>query len=90
MKIRLKRFNTLIDTDEHSQEVQYFYSIEDSTGLLEINLNIPEESDPVEYFVIHIKDLYKGYTNYNVYHGKWKYTILNDDNSFQYNKIKMY
>lgn len=90
MKIRLKRFNTLIDTDEHSQEVQYFYSIEDSTGLLEINLNIPEESDPVEYFVIHIKDLYKGYPNYNIYHGKWKYSILSNNNSFQYNKIKMY
>ena len=90
MKIKLRRFDTLIDTEEHNQEVNYFYSIGDSTGLLKIELTIPEESDPVEYFVIHIKDLYRGYTNYNVYHGKYKYSVLNGRNAFQYNKIKMY
>lgn len=90
MKIKLRKFDTLIDTEEHNQEVRYLYSIGDSTGLLEIHLTIPEESGPVEYFVIHIKDLYKGYTNYNIYHSKWKYTILNDNNAFQLNKIQMY
>lgn len=90
MKIKLRKFDTLIDTEEHNQEVRYLYSIGDSTGLLEINLTIPEESDPVEYFVMHIKDLYRGYNKYNIYHGKWKHCIVINRNNFQYNKIQMY
>ena len=90
MKIKLRSFSTLIYTEEHIQEVEYLYSIDDSSGLLKIDLTIPEEADPVEQFAIHIKDLYRGYNIYNIYHGKWKYNIFSDNTAFQFNKIKMY
>ena len=77
MKIKLRSFDSVIYTEEHTQEVRYYYSIEDSTGLLEINLTIPEESDPAEEFVIHIKNLYKGYLQYEILHNKWKYKYSN-------------
>ena len=64
--------------------------IDDSLGLLKIDLTIPEEADPVEQFVIHIKDIYRGYNTYNIYHNKWKYSLFKDDSAFQLNKIKMY
>lgn len=92
-KIKLRKFDTLIDTEEHIQEVRYLYSIGSSTGLLEINLTIPEDADPVEYFVYRIKDLYKGYNQYDIIHGKWKYSLLKnwkDELNFQLHKIKMY
>ncbi len=90
MKIKLRSFSTVIYTEEHVQEVEYLYSIDDSSGLLKIDLTIPEEADPVEQFAIHIKYLYRGYNNYNIYHGKWKYSLFNDNNAFQLNKIRMY
>lgn len=90
MKVKLRSFDTVIYTEEHNQEVKYLYSIGDSTDLLEIYLTIPEEADPVEQFIIHLKDIYRGYNNYNVYHGRWKYSIFNDNTAFQFNKIKMY
>ena len=90
MKIKLRSFDSVIYTEEKTQEVRYLYSIDDSTGLLEVYLTIPEEADPVEQFAIHIKDLYRGYKDYNIYYGKWKYNILSDNIAFQFNKIKMY
>ena len=77
IKFTLKNFDIVIYTEEHIQEVRYRYTIEDSTGLLEIYLTIPEEADPVEYFVLHIKDLYKYNipVDYIVYHTKWKYIL---------------
>jgi hypothetical protein len=77
LKLKLRNFDSVIYTEEHTQEVRYRYSIEDSPGLLEIYLTIPEDVDPVEYFVLHTKDMYKYNVpiDYNVYHGKWKYTM---------------
>ena len=67
MKIKLRSFESKIYSDEKIQDVKYYYSIEDSIGMLEINLTLPEESDPVEWFVIHLKDLYKGFKEYICY-----------------------
>ena len=76
-KFKVRNFNTVIYDEEHIQEVNYIYSIDDSVGLLKITLTIPEEADPVEYFVLHTKDLYKYNipVDYIVYHGKWKYIL---------------
>ena len=77
LKIRLVRFNDKIDTDEHIQEISYKYSLEDSSGLLEINLTIPEEDDPVRAFIYSISNLYKYNVpiDYIVYHGRYKYIL---------------
>lgn len=90
MKVKLKNLSSVVYTEEHIQEVEYLYSIEDSLGLLKIVLTIPENSDPAEYFALHIKDLYKGYNHYTIYHSKYKYDILVDRNTFQLNKNKMW
>ena len=90
MKIKIKNFDTVIYTEEHIQEVRYLYSIDDSMGVLEINLTIPEESDPVESFIQHVKDIYRGFEHYVVYHSKYKYDLLVDRNSYQLNKVKMW
>ena len=92
LKIKLKTFTSRIDTEEHIQEVTYKYSIEDSIGLLEIELTIPEEADPVEYFVLHTKDMYKYNVpiDYNVYHGKWKYWLIHTDDGYEFQKIEMW
>ena len=92
LKIKLKNFTSRIDTEEHIQEVNYKYSIEDSIGLLEIELTIPEEADPVEYFVLHTKDLYKYNIpiDYVVYHGKYRYWLIHTDDGYEFQKIKMY
>ena len=76
-KFKVRNFNTVIYDEEHIQEVNYIYSIDDSVGLLKITLTIPEEADPVEYSVLHTKDLYKYNipVDYIVYHGKWKYIL---------------
>ena len=90
MKIKLRNFDSVIYTEEHTQDVKYTYSIDDSMGLLGIELTIPEEADPVEYFVLHTKDLYRGFEHYVIYHSKYKYDLLVDRNSYQLNKIKMW
>lgn len=93
VKIKLRNYDTVIYNEEHIQEVRYTYSIDDSTGLLEIYLTIPEDADPVEYFVLHVKDLYKGYNCYYVYHSKYKYSLLKNnkyDFNYQLHKIKMW
>ena len=74
-KFKVRNFNTVIYDEEHIQEVDYVYSIDDSVGLLKITLTIPEEADPMEEFVIHLKNIYRGILEYVVYHGKWKYTM---------------
>ena len=95
MEIKLRSFEAKINPDEKIQEVRYLYSIEDSLGLLEINLTIPEESDQVEQFIIHLKDLYKGFKEYIVYHNRWKYRLEYDKGNkfieeWYFSKIKMY
>ena len=92
IKFTLKNFDSVIYTEEHIQEVRYRYSIDDSMDLLEIFLTIPEEADQVEYFVLHIKDLYKYNVpvDYIVYHGKWKYILSLNVDEWQLRKIKMY
>lgn len=90
MKIKLRSFDTVIYTEEHIQEVEYLYSIDDSSGLLKIELTIPEEADPVESFIHHVKDIYRGFEHYVVYHSKYKYDLLVDRNSYQLNKVKMW
>lgn len=92
-KFKLVRFDTVIYTEEHTQEVRYVYSIDDSIGLLEINLTIPEEADPVEEFCIAIKNLYRGYYVYIIYHTKFKYMIhidKNDTSCYKLSRYKMY
>ena len=69
LKIRLVRFDDRIDTDEHIQEISYKYSLEDSSGLLEINLTIPEEDDPLRAFIYSISNLYKYKTAEDRYQG---------------------
>ena len=96
IKIKLKKFDTVIYTEEHTQEVKYVYSIDDSTGLLEMMLTIPENSDPVEQFVIHLKDLYRYNVPvvYTVYHNNYKYTLDVDKckycNEWYLSRIKMW
>lgn len=92
IKFTLKNFDSVIYTEEHIQEVRYRYTIEDSMGLLEIFLTIPDSVDPVEYFVLHTKDLYKYNVpvEYIVYHTKWKYSLYLAGDSWELHKIKMY
>lgn len=96
IKFTLKNFDSVIYTEEHIQEVRYRYTIEDSMGLLEIFLTIPDSADPVEYFVLHTKDLYKYNVpvDYIVYHGKWKYLLkyynCKSIKGYQLLKRKMY
>ena len=73
MKIKLRNFDTKINPDEKIQDVKYYYSIADSTGLLGIDLTIPDDADPVEQFILHIKNLYKDFSQYEILHNKWKY-----------------
>ena len=92
LKLKLRNFDSVIYTEEHTQEVRYRYSIEDSPGLLEIYLTIPEDVDPVEYFVLHTKDLYKYNVpiDYNVYHGRWKYWLIHTEDGYEFQKLKMW
>lgn len=90
MKIKLKDFVTKINPDDEIQDVYYRYSIDDSTGLLALELTIPLESDPVEWFVYHTKDLYKDIKEYIIYHNKWKYILEQADDEIYIQKIKMY
>lgn len=95
MEIKLRNFESNIDPEEKVQDVKYYYSIKDSIGMLEINLTLPEESDPVEWFVYHLKDLYKGFKEYIVYHNKWKYSLEYDKGNkfieeWYFSKNKMY
>ena len=92
LKIRLKNFTSRIDVDEHIQEVEYNYSIEDMLGMLKIELTIPEEVDPVEEFIHKIVDLNKnkfvGIVNYEILHNHYKYYYDAITNNLS--KIKMY
>ena len=96
LKIRLVRFDDKIDVDEHIQEISYKYSLEDSSGLLEINLTIPEEDDPLRAFIYSISNLYKYNVpiDYIVYHGKYKHILkyynCKSVKGYMYYKRKMY
>ena len=81
--IRLRNFTSRIG--EILKEVEYNYSIEDSSGLLKIELTMYNEIDEEEYFVEQMNKLYK-LDDFIVYHGKYKF-IYNKGNI---RKIKMY
>ena len=55
VKFKLRNYDTVVYDEEETQEVRYLYTIEDSGGFLEMNLTIPADADPVEYFCIKIK-----------------------------------
>ena len=76
VKFKLRNYDTVVYDEEDTQDVRYLYTIEDSGGFLGMNLTIPKDADPVEQFCIHIKDLYRGYINYVIYHGRYKYNVL--------------
>ena len=94
VKIKLRNYDTVLYSEEHTQEVKYIYSIDESLGLLEIYLTIPEQTDPVEFFVYHTKDLYKGFREYIVYYKNFKYRLDIDNCKFcdevYLSKIKMW
>lgn len=93
MRIKLRKYDTVVYTEEKTQEVRYIYSIDDSTGLLEIYLTLPEEADPVESFVIDMKNLYRGLKEYIIYYKNYKYRLdieKNSDLGFYLTKIQMY
>lgn len=92
LRIKLRSYE-VIDVFDNESYISFKFSIEDSTGLLELCLSVLENSDPVERFCIGIKDLYRDYLKYNIYSGKYKYSILKnnyDKLDYQLHKVKMY
>lgn len=92
IKIKLRSYEVLDVFDKESY-ISFKYSIEDSTGLLEMRLSIPDNADPVEKFSLGIKDLYRDYLSYHIYSGRYKYNVFkNNYNSpdYQLHKTKMY
>ena len=47
IRIKLRSYEVL-DVFDNESYISFKYSIEDSTGLLEMRLSVPENSDPVE------------------------------------------
>ena len=81
--IRLRNFTSRIG--EILKEVEYNYSLGDSSGLLKIELTMYNEIDEEEYFIEQMYNLYK-LNEFIVYYGKYKF-IYNKGNI---SKIKMY
>ena len=81
--IRLRNFTSRIG--ELLKDVEYNYSIEDSSGLLKIELTMYNEIDEEEYFIEQMYNLYK-LNEFIVYHDKYKF-IYNKGNI---RKFKMY
>lgn len=80
---KLNNFTSRIG--EILKEVEYKYSIGDSSGLLKIDLTMYNEIDEEEFFVEQMNKLYR-LDEFVVYHGKYKFTY----NRGNINKIKMY
>lgn len=77
IKIKLK---TIKEPDEIIgvvKDVNYSYSIEDSTGLLGITLTMYNEIDPLNEFLYHLQDLYKFNVpvDFIVYYKNMKYKL---------------
>lgn len=82
-KFRLRGFDSYIG--DLVKEVEYRYSIEDSSGLLKIELTMYNDIDEVEQFINQLSKLYR-LEDFIVYHSKFKY--LYDKGNIV--KIKMY
>lgn len=82
-KFKLRGFDSNIG--DIIKRVEYRYSIEDSSGLLKIELTMYNDIDEVEYFIDNMNKLYR-IDEFIVYHQKFKY-IYNKGNI---SKIKMY
>ena len=80
---KLRNFTSRIE--EILKDVEYNYSIGDSSGLLKIELTMYNEIDEEEYFVEQMNKLYR-IDEFIVYHSKYKF-IYNKGNIL---KIKMY
>lgn len=81
--IKLRNFTSRIG--ELLKDVEYNYSIEDSSSLLKLELTMYNEIDEEEYFIEQMYNLYK-LDEFIVYHGKYKF-IYNKGNI---RKFKMY
>ena len=90
MIIKLKCFETNIHPEEQTQDVRYIYYFKDGVGLMELNLTIPDNDDPVEQFIFNMIRLYKGINNYIIYHNKYKYISYIVDDKIGFKKVKMY
>lgn len=87
MKIKLNRINN-IDQNDILKRIEYIYSLDDSSGLLKIELTMYNKVDELENFLLHLKDLYKFNKSieYKCYYKNYKYLVKDDNIS----KIKMY
>ncbi len=88
IKIKLKSIKEPEVIDGVVKDVEYQYSLEDSTGLLGIILTMYNEIDPLDEFLYHLKDLYKFNVpvDFIVYYKNMKYKL--HDGSIT--SIKMY
>ena len=88
IKIKLKSIKEPEVIDGIVKDVNYSYSIDDSTGLLGITLTMYNEINPLEEFITHVPDMYKYNVpvDYIVYYKNMKYKL--HDGKIQI--IKMY
>jgi hypothetical protein len=80
---KLRNFTSRIG--EILKDVEYNYSIGDSSGLLKIDLTMYNDIDEEEHFIEQMNKLYR-LDEFTVYHGKYKFVY----NRGTIIKIKMY
>ena len=92
IKIKLKSIKEPEVIDGIVKDVNYSYSIDDSTGLLGITLTMYNEIDPLEEFFRTIPDLYKYNVPviYLVYYKNRKYKVAKTNGLLNVQSIKMY
>lgn len=93
IKIKLKRIVEPEEIVGVVKDVNYLYSIDDSSGLLGITLTMYNEIDSLEEFLNHVPSMYKYNVpvDYIVYYKNMKYKLheyKSHDGSIQ--RIKMY
>lgn len=87
MKIKINKIEK-INENELLKRVEYRYGIDDSSGLLKIELTMYNNIDELEYFLQHLKDLYKfdKEITYIVYYKNYLYKVFKENIT----KVKMY
>ena len=95
LKIKLKTIEEPKEIVGVVKDVNYSYSIDDSTGLLGITLTMYNEIDPLEEFLNHVPSMYKYNVpvSYIVYYKNMKYIIVPDNvvnNLIHIQKVRMY
>lgn len=95
LKIKLKKIEEPKEIIGLVKDVNYFYSIDDSSGLLQICLTMYNEIDPLDEFLNHVPDLYKYNTpiEYDIFYKNCKYELIPTDNTgidYKRYKIEMY